>query len=293
MVTENKMILEKMKQEIKKPDPKSNEEWAWLTNRQKMDPLFIGTYNRKAYSEVENFISDAYSNPSANCLLTICAEENGCGLTSMLRTLQNDQFDKGNNKYIYLTAETFVELAIQTLRTGKATSLTLVDEGESIFRDVSGIMIDNIQYIIDKSSSLKQLCDVIEKFTTFKKPVILSTNLLSKEQLLELAKEDDRFFKLIVTSVFVRIEKPSREDRLLWTVLCMEKDKVESDDKLAKYYIARESLRDIRIVCGALRFYGREQFDSEEYVKFSINDIHKVKYKIRIGQYMKDTLKSL
>ncbi len=70
----------------------------------------------------------------------------------------------------------------------------------------------------------------------------------------------------------------------------MEKDKIESDDKLAKYYIARESLRDIRIVCGALRFYGREQFDSEEHVKFSINDIHRVKNKIRIGQYMKDEI---
>lgn len=293
MVTENRMLLEKMNQEIKKSDPERNEEWAWLTNRQQMDALFIGAYNRNAYSEVEKFLSDAYSNPSANCLLTICAEENGCGLTSMLRTLQNDQFNKGNNKYIYLSAEVFVDLAIQTLRSGKATSLGLMGEWESIFRDVSGIIIDGIHLIIDKSSSLKQLCDVIEKFTTFKKPVILSTNLLNKEQLLELAKEDDQFSKLIVTSTFIQIGRPSREDRLQWTVLCMEKDKVESDDKLAKYYIARESLRDIRIICGALSFYGREQFDSEEYVKFSINDIHKVKYKIRIGQYMKDTLKSL
>ena len=61
-------------------------------------------------------------------------------------------------------------------------------------------------------------------------------------------------------------------------------------EKMKQEIKQRYELSDIRIVCGALRFYGREQFDSEEYDKFSINDIHRVKNKIRIGQYMKDEI---
>lgn len=276
--------------EVKKS--KTEVELERLTRRHKVDPLFIGTYNREAYNSIKSFIEEIYGNHSVNRLLTICSEASGCGLTTMLKVLKNELFDKFHKRLIYISGEEFVALAVQMNRTDKENLPGLLREWKSIFNNVDGIIIDDIHFIIDKQGSLERLCDVIVGFSGVNKLVILTTNLLNVDELLEMSKENALFSKLMLTSKYVQIDRVSKEDRLAWTQQCMEKYKVKTQDKLAKYYIARETLRNIKLICEALRFYCGENHVSTEYVDFSINDIHKVHHKTRTGDYMRDTIQA-
>lgn len=196
----------------------------------------------------------------------------GLGKTHLLNAIGNSlKQAQPNLKIIYVTAESFTNELIYSIRNGSNAELN--KEFREKYRNLDILMIDDIQFLIGKTSTQEALFHIFNVLYNSEKQIILSSDRPIKE----LIHLEERLTSRFASGIVANIEPPSLETRIaiLQKKAMYYKFKL-SDDVLR--YIAEKGNTNIRILEGMLRnviFYAKlnnKSCDDINFVKEALKD---------------------
>ncbi len=218
----------------------SNYENANLNPKYKFDTFVVGSNNKFAHSAA---LAVAESPGNAYNPLYLYGES-GLGKTHLMHSIGHFILEQSpEKKVIYVTSEDFTNEVIESIRSGKAASMTKLREK---YRTVDVLMIDDIQFIIGKESTQEEFFHTFNTLHSSRKQIILSSDKPPKE----LETLDERFRSRFEWGLIADIQPPDYETRMAILRKNAEIYDKKIDEEIIKY-IATNIKSNIRELEGA------------------------------------------
>lgn len=178
----------------------------------------------------------------------------GLGKTHLMHAIGNKILDNDNSKKVlYVTAEDFTNEIIECIKNSKNKSSNDMTYFRDKYRTADVLMIDDIQFFVDKEGSQEEFFNTYNKLYMSGKQIIISSDKLPKE----MKGFDRRYITRFQQGIVAEVKIPDYETRVAIT-----KNKIEyfnnienwtanfSEDVI--YYIANNFKGDIRDIEGAV-----------------------------------------
>ena len=217
-----------------------NYENANLNPKYKFDTFVIGSNNRFAHS-ASLAVAESPGN-TYNPLYLYGGP--GLGKTHLMHSIGHFILEQNpEKKVIYVTSEDFTNEVIDSIRNGKAASMTKLREK---YRTVDVLMIDDIQFIIGKESTQEEFFHTFNTLHAARKQIILSSDKPPKE----METLDDRFRSRFEWGLIADIQPPDYETRMAILRKNAQNSNKRVDEEIIKY-IATNIKSNIRELEGA------------------------------------------
>ncbi len=173
-------------------------------------------------------------------------------------------------RIIYVPSETFTNEVIEAVRNGSSAVLSKMRDK---YRTVDVLLIDDIQFIINKTSTQAEFFETFNILKEADKQIILTSDRPPKE----MEELDERFRSRFISGLMVDIQRPDFETRMAILRKKQERDCSNVDDAVLQY-IANNIRSNIRELEGSLtkviamgKLEGREI--TEDLAKEALADI--------------------
>ena len=169
----------------------------------------------------------------------------GLGKTHLMQSVGHYILkQRPNAKVIYVTTEVFTNEVIESIRSGNPSSMTRLRDK---YRTADVLMIDDIQFIIDKKSTQEEFFHTFNELHSAGKQIILSSDKPPKE----LETLEERIKSRFEWGLIADIGSPDYETRMAILRKKQESFGYELDDEILNY-IATHIKSNIRELEGAL-----------------------------------------
>lgn len=224
-----------------KPVYNINYENANLNPKYNFDTFVVGKNNRYAFSAS---LAAAESPGKVYNPLYLYGRP-GLGKTHLMHSIGHFILEQNpEKKVLYVTSEEFTNEVIESIRSGKDTSMSKLRQK---YRTVDVLMVDDIQFIIGKDSTQEEFFYTFNDLHAAGKQIVLSSDKPPKE----IETLDERFRSRFGWGLIADIQPPDYE-----TIMAILRKKAESyeqqiDEKILDY-IATNITSNIRELEGAL-----------------------------------------
>ena len=196
----------------------------------------------------------------------------GLGKTHILHAIGNEILrNHPDLKVYYTTAENFTNDLIYSIRNSNNTELSR--QFREKYRNLDVLMIDDVQFLANKTSSQESLFHVFNDLYTSEKQIILSSDRPVKE----LTYIEDRLTSRFASGVVADIQPPSFETRVAILQKKAFHYKIDVSPEVITY-IAESEKYNIRLMEGMLKTVGyyaslnNRPADSIEFAKEALRD---------------------
>ena len=211
---------------------------ANINPKYKFDNFIIGPSNKMAHATslaVSKSLGDIY-----NPLFLYSGP--GLGKTHLMHSIANSVLEKNPEaNVLYVTSEKFTNELIEAIRSGKN------DKFRDKYRNLDMLLIDDIQFIINKESTQEEFFHTFNTLYDRKKQIIISSDKPPKN----LKTLDERLTSRFEWGITVDITPPEYETRMAILEKKQEQDGIEVG-KDVLHYIAINVQSNIRELEGAL-----------------------------------------
>ena len=218
-----------------------NYEKANLNPKYNFDTFVVGKNNRYAHSAS---LAVAESPGKVYNPLYLYGKP-GLGKTHLMHSIGHFILQQNpETKVLYVTSEEFTNEVIESIRSGKDTSMSKLREK---YRTVDVLMVDDVQFIIGKESTQEEFFYTFNDLHAAGKQIVLSSDKPPKE----IETLDDRFRSRFGWGLIADIQPPDYE-----TIMAILRKKAETyeqyiDEEILDY-IATNITSNIRELEGAL-----------------------------------------
>ena len=168
----------------------------------------------------------------------------GLGKTHLMHSIGHFVMDHNHNsKVLYVTSEQFTNEVIESIRSGKAESMSKLREK---YRTVDVLMVDDVQFIIGKESTQEEFFHTFNELHQAGKQIILSSDKPPKE----METLEERFRSRFEMGLIADIQSPDYETRMAILRKNAENYGKHIDDEVINY-IATNIKSNIRELEGA------------------------------------------
>jgi chromosomal replication initiator protein len=168
----------------------------------------------------------------------------GLGKTHLMHSIGHFVMEhKHNAKVLYVTSEQFTNEVIESIRSGKAESMSKLREK---YRTVDVLMVDDVQFIIGKESTQEEFFHTFNELHQAGKQIILSSDKPPKE----METLEERFRSRFEMGLIADIQSPDYETRMAILRKNAENYGKHIDDEVINY-IATNIKSNIRELEGA------------------------------------------
>ncbi len=169
----------------------------------------------------------------------------GLGKTHLMHSIAH--YIKKNNpslKVLYVTSETFTNEVIDSIRNGSSNAMS---EFRNKYRKIDVLLVDDIQFIIGKTSTQEEFFHTFNELHLASKQIILSSDRPPKE--MEILEE--RIRTRFESGLLADIGIPDYETRMAILRKKQEEDGIQINDEILNY-IATNIKNSVRELEGAL-----------------------------------------
>ena len=214
------------------------------------DTFVVGKNNRFAQGTAYT-VAEA---PGEICNpLFICGGP-GLGKTHLMHAIGNKIIENDTSKKVlYVTAEDFTNEIIECIKNSKSKSQNDMTYFRDKYRTADVLMIDDIQFFVDKEGSQEEFFNTYNKLYMSGKQIIISSDKLPKE----MEGFDRRYITRFQQGIVAEVKIPDYETRVAIT-----KNKIDNYNKKDEwtavfaedviYYIANNFKGDVRDIEGAV-----------------------------------------
>ena len=172
----------------------------------------------------------------------------GLGKTHLMHAIGNQIIENDNNmKVLYVTAEEFTNEVIECIKNSRNKQNNDMTYFRDKYRNADVLMIDDIQFFVNKESSQDEFFNTFNKLHTSGKQIIISSDKMPNE----IEGFDDRYITRFEQGITAEIKIPDYETRV-----AIIRNKIENknayfpDDVID--YIATNIKSNIRSIEGAI-----------------------------------------
>lgn len=210
----------------------------YLNSKYTFDSFIVGDNNKFAHATA---VAVAESPGEAYNPLFIYGGS-GFGKTHLIQAIAHYALDKNpDSKVLYVTSENFTNELIESLKTNK------MEEFRRTYRELDILIIDDIQFIINKDSTQEEFFHTFNTLREAKKQIILSSDRPPKE----LNGLPDRLINRFESGIIADIGTPNYEIRMAILKNICQTEHIEIDDSILNY-ISNNITSNIRELEGAL-----------------------------------------
>ena len=210
------------------------------------DNFVIGDSNKYA-AAAARAVAD---HPGTNLNPLFIYGKPGLGKTHILHAIGNEILRKNPDlRVYYTTAENFTNDLIYSIRNSNNTELT--KQFREKYRNLDVLMIDDVQFLANKTSSQESLFHIFNDLYTAEKQLILSSDRPVKE----LTYIEDRLTSRFASGVVADIQPPSFETRVAILQKKAYQYKIDVSPEVINYIAEREKY-NVRLMEGMLKTVG-------------------------------------
>lgn len=210
-------------------------------NKYTFETFVSGNCNKLAF-EVAKEVSQ---NPGKVYNPLFIYSQPGLGKSHLLKAIQYYiQRQSPEKRVVYVTAVDWMNELIDCLRKNNRHDM---QQFEKKYRDLDMLLIDNIQFVANKSYSQEMLICTLKELEIKQKGIVISSDVPPKS-----TKVDDFLKSMFIGGIIVEIEKPDYQTRLRILHKLQEQfpDMIFEDEALE--YIATNIYSNVRVLEGAL-----------------------------------------
>lgn len=168
----------------------------------------------------------------------------GLGKTHLMHAIGHHVLNKDVNKrVVYMTSEEFMNSYVE------ATLKKKIDTFRNELRSVDLLLLDDVQFLLDKTSSKNELFHTFNALHTKKKQVVISSDRTPKQ--LHIDGMDDRLTSRLGSGLDAEIGPPSVEIKQAILKARIEEEKLEIPNEIITF-IASVIDNDIRVLDKAI-----------------------------------------
>lgn len=210
------------------------------------DSFVIGDSNKYAAAAAQSVAE----NPGKNLNPLFIYGRAGLGKTHILHAIGNEILRSNPNlKVYYTTAENFTNDLIYSIRNSNNADLSRAFRDK--YRNLDVLMIDDVQFLANKTSSQESLFHVFNDLYTAEKQIILSSDRPIKE----LSYIEERLTSRFASGVVADIQAPSFETRVAILQKKAFAYKIKVSSEVINFLAEREQF-NIRVLEGTLKTVG-------------------------------------
>ncbi len=258
--------------------------------------LFLADYNRETFSALTSFFQNGLQSERQENLLTVFFNSiAGNGLTTMMLDFQMMVYRVASQNFLYVSSEMFVGIWIDYIRNGHRQKLSTLDDylqlgdtWEKFYAPfVDGIIIDDIEFILRKETSMYALNNLIDNYHKNKKTVILTLHCMTSREFENLDIGSKQLQSRILQGICIDMREPSHKDREEFIQYYSDKCNIFLSDSSNMSQLRQyKSIRQIKDIIDALLFYSKD----ENKRVFSKNEVMFAEYAVESGGYHKDII---
>lgn len=212
-----------------------------LNNRYTFENFVVGNSNKLAYSVAKSVADSTNINVDTNPLFLYGGV--GLGKTHLCQAIAWRMKEKFANKNIvYLTAERFMYLFVQSLQSQSINSF------KDRFRNIDVLIIDDIHFIAGKESTQKEFFQTFNTLISENKQIILACD----KSPVNLEKIDDQLKSRMSGGIVIDVLDPDYKLRLDITRFKSKQMGLDLDDKVSEF-IAKNIPSSGREIEGCLK----------------------------------------
>ncbi len=182
----------------------SNAEHSNLNPKYRFDTFVVGSNNKFAHSAS---LAVAES-PGISYNPLFLYGGPGLGKTHLMHSIGHFVMEHNRRaKVLYVTSEQFTNEVIESIRSGKAESMSKLREK---YRTVDVLMVDDVQFIIGKESTQEEFFHTFNELHQAGKQIILSSDKPPKE----METLEERFRSRFEMGLIADIQSPDYETRM-------------------------------------------------------------------------------
>jgi chromosomal replication initiator protein len=167
----------------------------------------------------------------------------GLGKTHLMQAIGNQiKINNPQSKVVYLNCERFVSDMVKALQHSK------IDEFKNFYRSVDALLIDDIQFLADKSRSQEEFFHTFNSLYEAKAQMIITCDRFPKE----IDGLEDRLRSRLGWGLAVDIKPPDLETRVAILKSKAEASNIELPEEVA-FFISNRFKSNIRELEGALK----------------------------------------
>ncbi|WP_026489265.1 chromosomal replication initiator protein DnaA [Butyrivibrio sp. XBB1001] len=218
----------------------SNIDHSNLNPKYRFDTFVVGSNNKFAHSAA---LAVAES-PGISYNPLFLYGGPGLGKTHLMHSIGHFVMEHNHQaKVLYVTSEQFTNEVIESIRSGKAESMSKLREK---YRTVDVLMVDDVQFIIGKESTQEEFFHTFNELHQAGKQIILSSDKPPKE----METLEERFRSRFEMGLIADIQSPDYETRMAILRKNAENYGKHIDDEVINY-IATNIKSNIRELEGA------------------------------------------
>ena len=218
----------------------SNADHSNLNPKYRFDTFVVGSNNKFAHSAS---LAVAES-PGISYNPLFLYGGPGLGKTHLMHSIGHFVMEHNHRaKVLYVTSEQFTNEVIESIRSGKAESMSKLREK---YRTVDVLMVDDVQFIIGKESTQEEFFHTFNELHQAGKQIILSSDKPPKE----METLEERFRSRFEMGLIADIQSPDYETRMAILRKNAENYGKHIDDEVINY-IATNIKSNIRELEGA------------------------------------------
>ncbi|WP_029231406.1 chromosomal replication initiator protein DnaA [Butyrivibrio sp. VCB2006] len=218
----------------------SNIDHSNLNPKYRFDTFVVGSNNKFAHSAS---LAVAES-PGISYNPLFLYGGPGLGKTHLMHSIGHFVMEHNHKaKVLYVTSEQFTNEVIESIRSGKAESMSKLREK---YRTVDVLMVDDVQFIIGKESTQEEFFHTFNELHQAGKQIILSSDKPPKE----METLEERFRSRFEMGLIADIQSPDYETRMAILRKNAENYGKHIDDEVINY-IATNIKSNIRELEGA------------------------------------------
>ncbi len=218
----------------------SNIDHSNLNPKYRFDTFVVGSNNKFAHSAS---LAVAES-PGISYNPLFLYGGPGLGKTHLMHSIGHFVMEHNHQaKVLYVTSEQFTNEVIESIRSGKAESMSKLREK---YRTVDVLMVDDVQFIIGKESTQEEFFHTFNELHQAGKQIILSSDKPPKE----METLEERFRSRFEMGLIADIQSPDYETRMAILRKNAENYGKHIDDEVINY-IATNIKSNIRELEGA------------------------------------------
>lgn len=236
--------VRELEENKKKPEPKKEAKSAsvnsdlMLNPKYKFDTFVVGKNNELAYATALAVASDPgeYGNP-----LFIYGGV-GLGKTHLMQSIAHYIItERPDYRIIYTTTETFSSELITAIKNRTQESF------KNKYRDIDVLLIDDIQFIAGKDSTMEEFFHTFNALYDRKKQIVISADKPPRD----MVDLEERLVSRFKVGLTVDIQPPDYDTRVAILAKRAEIENIDIDEA-AMHYIAEHIKSNIRELEGAL-----------------------------------------
>lgn len=218
------------------------DKYPYLKSGHSFDTFVISRSNAMAHAAAVA-VAEAPTSQIYNPLFLY--SESGLGKTHLMHSIARHIIENHPElNVLYIMSEDFTNQVIEAIRTNKKKGDTAATTNlRKKFRNVDVLLIDDIQFIIDKEATQIEFFNTFEALYQANKQIVISSDKPPRD----LSELDERYRSRFNSGLPVDIQPPDYETSMAILKNYQENESIKLEDKILSYIAAniRSNIRDL------------------------------------------------